>query len=78
MVSILTSLLRDGDEVELTLSMPVRVVRANSLVRENIGKSAICRGPIVYCMEQTDNGPQLHRNRICGKPSFTISSGEEI
>jgi DUF1680 family protein len=67
----------DGDEVELTLSMPVRVVRANSLVRENIGKSAICRGPIVYCMEQTDNGPQLHRNRICGKPSFTISSGEE-
>lgn len=66
----------DGDRIELTLPMPARLVRANSLVRENIGKSAVCRGPIVYCIEEADNGPQLHRNRLCGEPNFTLFPGE--
>ena len=51
---------QDGDKVELDLPMePVRV-GSNPLVRADIGKVAIQNGPIVYCLEEVDNGPNLH------------------
>lgn len=49
----------DGDIIELTLKMPVLKLYANPQVRENIGKVAIQRGPLVYCLEEVDNGPNL-------------------
>ena len=57
---------RAGDHVELELDMPVRAVRANPRVREDIGQAALQRGPIVYCLEEADNGPSLHRLRLGG------------
>lgn len=50
-----------GDRVELNLSMPVNLVRADPRVIENSGHVAIQRGPIVYCLEQVDNDVPLHR-----------------
>lgn len=50
----------EGDHIELEMSMPVLRVKANPLVRENIGKVALQRGPIVYCLEEADNGANLH------------------
>jgi len=50
-----------GDTVELVLDMPVVVVEANPRVREDIGKVAVQRGPVVYCLEEVDNGKDLHR-----------------
>lgn len=44
-----------GDEVTLELSMPVRFVRAHELVEHNRGRTAIERGPLVYCFEGVDN-----------------------
>ncbi|MFP4661346.1 MAG: glycoside hydrolase family 127 protein [Halanaerobiales bacterium] len=49
----------DGDQVELVLSMPVEKVYSNPKIRENIGKVAIQRGPVVYCLEEVDNGKNL-------------------
>ena len=43
------------DRVELTLSMPIELVKAHPEVREDIGCVAIQRGPLVYCIEQIDN-----------------------
>ncbi|MEK4510080.1 glycoside hydrolase family 127 protein [Paenibacillus anaericanus] len=43
------------DTIVLELDMPVEIVRARQEVSENIGRIAIQRGPIVYCLEQTDN-----------------------
>lgn len=37
---------------------------ANPLVRENAGCVALMRGPLVYCIEQQDNGPDLQTIRI--------------
>ncbi len=48
-----------GDRIELTLPMPVQRVRANPMVRANAGRVALQRGPIVYCLEEADNGPNL-------------------
>ena len=45
-----------GDTIELDLPMPVRRVLCNEKVKENIGKVALERGPLVYCVEGTDNG----------------------
>ena len=40
--------------------MPVQWVRSNPRIYENIGKLALTRGPIVYCLEEVDNGADLH------------------
>lgn len=34
-------------------------VRANPKVREDAGKTALVKGPLVYCLEETDNGGNL-------------------
>ena len=49
-----------GDAVELALDMPATLVRANPRVYEDAGKVAVTRGPLVYCLEEADNGPGLH------------------
>jgi hypothetical protein len=40
-----------GDEIQLSLSMETRCVAADKRVKDNIGKVAIMRGPMVYCVE---------------------------
>ena len=50
---------KDGDTVEVNFPMPVRRVLANAAVRDDIGKTALERGPIVYCAEWPDNGGQV-------------------
>lgn len=49
-----------GDNLELTLPMPAERIYSDLRVRADHGKVAIQRGPIVYCLEQADNGPNLH------------------
>lgn len=46
---------KKGDAISLAFDMPVEVVAADPRVKENTGKRAIQRGPLVYCMEETDN-----------------------
>ncbi|HTI37184.1 MAG TPA: beta-L-arabinofuranosidase domain-containing protein [Vicinamibacterales bacterium] len=48
-----------GDTVVLTLPMPVRRVLADDRVKEDAGRSAIQRGPVVYALEGVDNGGTL-------------------
>jgi uncharacterized protein len=50
---------RQGDMVELSLPMPVRRVVAHAAVKEDAGKVAVERGPIVYCAEGVDNGGKV-------------------
>ena len=42
--------------IELELSMHPYYVYANPQCREDVGKVALMRGPVVYCMEAVDNG----------------------
>jgi DUF1680 family protein len=50
---------RNGEKIQLSLPMPVERVRAHPEVRATAGKVALMRGPIVYCLEEVDNGPNL-------------------
>lgn len=56
----LTGEWQDGDEIMLDLEMEVMCMEANTKVREEIGKVAFVRGPVCYCMEEADNGKDLH------------------
>ncbi|MFQ6109145.1 MAG: glycoside hydrolase family 127 protein [Candidatus Aminicenantales bacterium] len=44
-----------GDVIELHLPMPVQRVAAHEAVKEDQGKVALQRGPLVYCFEGVDN-----------------------
>jgi DUF1680 family protein len=46
---------KEGDVVLLDLPMPVRLVQSHPNVVENIGKVALERGPLVYCVEGIDH-----------------------
>ena len=41
--------------------MEVRLIAAKEAVREDMGKVAVMRGPVVYCLEETDNGKDLQK-----------------
>jgi len=51
---------RDGDRVELLLPLELRPQYANPRVRQDAGRVALMRGPLVYCVEETDNGGDLN------------------
>ncbi|HIZ66697.1 MAG TPA: glycoside hydrolase family 127 protein [Candidatus Blautia pullicola] len=69
---------KNGDEVLLTLDMPVQLVEANPLVREDLGKVAVTRGPLVYCLEETDNGKNLSGIYLEEDADFTIKEEPEL
>jgi len=64
--------LEAGQLIELTLHMPVTILEANPRIREDIGKVAVKRGPIVYCLEEVDNGKDLHSVYLPLDVDFTI------
>jgi hypothetical protein len=45
---------KPGDKIHIDFDMRARLVRANPLVREDAGRVALERGPLVYCLEQPD------------------------
>jgi uncharacterized protein len=49
----------NGDQVSLSLSMPVERMLAHPQVRQDAGNIALQRGPLVYCLEEVDNGAGL-------------------
>jgi DUF1680 family protein len=50
---------QDGDVVELCLDLPVERIVANPAVIEAVGKIALQRGPLVYCLEQCDHSADV-------------------
>ena len=55
----------------------VKLMRCNPAVRENAGLAAVCRGPFVFCLEEADNGANLHMLRLDKHPRFDFD-GEAI
>ena len=49
-----------GDTLALTLPLEPRLLRAHPSVRQDAGRVAIMRGPLVYCLEGADNGAGLN------------------
>lgn len=69
---------QEGDSITLTLPMPVRRVYGNSLLRHVAGKVAVQRGPLVYCLEEADNGAELHNLWLPKESEFSLIEGKGI
>ncbi|MGV1901582.1 glycoside hydrolase family 127 protein [Agrobacterium sp. 22-3674b3] len=57
----------DKDEITLNLPLAARLLSANPLIRQDAGRVALARGPLIYCTEETDNGSGLNRLAITGQ-----------
>ena len=66
-----------GAEINITFDMPVQLYEANAAVQNNAGRVAVTRGPVVYCMEEVDNGKHLRSLKLSSKPTFTLVESEE-
>ena len=60
----------EDDCLEISFETPAEFVHANPQVRADSGKIALVKGPLVYCLEETDNGSNL--------ASVFVQSGQEI
>ncbi|WP_435928546.1 glycoside hydrolase family 127 protein [Dryocola sp. BD613] len=69
---------QEGDRIALTLPMPVRRVYGNPLLRHVAGKVALQRGPLVYCLEEADNGAELHNLSLPKESTFSLIQGKGI
>ena len=49
---------------------------ASERVREDIGKAAIMRGSVVYCLEEKDNGKNLHELLVDTDMHASVSEGK--
>ena len=68
----------EGDDVLTAEFEPrIKIIKCNPNVRSNIGKVAVMRGPIVYCLEEKDNGKDLQLLRLSRNPKFSFD-GESI
>jgi DUF1680 family protein len=59
---------KTGDTVRLRLDTAPRLTAANLRVRDNIGKVAVERGPLVYCMEAVDQTAPIWETAITSGP----------
>jgi len=66
----------DGDVVTLNLDMAVQLVSANPAVPQALGRVALQRGPLIYCVEQVDNGANLDQLLVSREVEFSEAVGE--
>jgi DUF1680 family protein len=57
--AVLSRQWKKGDVVQVKLPMEVRRVIANANVRDDLGKVALQRGPLIYCAEWPDNSAKV-------------------
>ncbi|KAA9040920.1 glycoside hydrolase family 127 protein [Ginsengibacter hankyongi] len=69
--AILNRTWHKNDKVEVELPMEVRKVVANNNVKDDMGKIALQRGPLVYCAEWIDNNGKASNLIIPSNTSFT-------
>jgi DUF1680 family protein len=69
---------QSGDKLCLSLDMPVNLIETNPRVRDNRGKLALTRGPLVYCLEEKDNGKELFKVRAGLPTDFKVTRRNDL
>lgn len=63
---------KKGDVIRIHFDMPVRTIEANAHVKDDLGRIAIERGPLVYCVEGADNQFDIFSFVISNQPEFKV------
>lgn len=69
---------KSQDVITLDMDMPVEIVAADPHVKENFGKRAIQRGPLVYCMEEIDNPEYFDQIQLSPSTTFQTAFVSDI
>ena len=69
---------KSQDVIALDMDMPVEIVAADPHVKENFGKRAIQRGPLVYCMVEIDNPEYFDQIQLSPSTTFQTAFVSDI
>lgn len=61
---------QSGESLTLHLTMPVERIYPHPAIRENAGMIALRSGPLVYCLESSDNPIPLHQIYLPSSAAF--------
>jgi DUF1680 family protein len=68
-----------GDVVDLQLPMPPERIYAHPSVRMDVGRVALQRGPLVYCVEETDNpGGPVQRLKLPRQSEIKVERRDDL
>lgn len=59
--------------ITVSLDMSVQEIHADPRIKDDVGKVAIQRGPVVYALEEADNGKHLQANSVAADAQFTVT-----
>ncbi|MCD8351559.1 MAG: glycoside hydrolase family 127 protein [Planctomycetaceae bacterium] len=69
---------KDGDILVLTIPLDTRVIWPHPEIRQNAGRIALARGPLLYCLASADNPFPLNRIRVRPDTSFVPEFRQDI
>jgi hypothetical protein len=64
---------KKGDMIDFNMEMPVKMIAADPRVKDDLGKRAIQRGPLVYCLEECDNKENFNSAKLSDKTKFVTA-----
>ena len=67
-----------GDKIEMILPMEVKRVVANEKVKDDVGRVALQRGPLMYCAEWSDNNGTVSNYILPDNAVFTASFQPQV
>jgi DUF1680 family protein len=76
--AILNRTWKKNDIVRVNLPMEVRKIVANKNVKNDLGKVALQRGPIIYCAEWVDNGGRASNLLVPDDTKFTTEYKHDL
>lgn len=76
--AILNRVWNKNDQIEVELPMETRRVISDSLIIDNIGKTSIQRGPLMYCAEWIDNAGNTSNIILPKTASFTSAFNPKL
>lgn len=68
----------DGDTITVTMGMEPRRVYANPLARHMDGCVALMYGPLIYCLEQADNFPNLRNVSLPDDAQLKVAFDKDL
>lgn len=71
--AVLKRIWKKDDKVEVVLPMEIQKIAANEKLKEDAGKVALQRGPLVYCAESMDNAGKTSNIILPSGTNFTAS-----
>lgn len=64
--------------ITITFDAPAQFIHANPQVRADAGKVALVKGPLVYCLEEQDNGENLSALFVDAQQPVSVDFREDV